>query len=362
MRAPVRADLALVGFGHVGRRFASLLAEHRPRLIGEEGLDCRIVGVATRRLGARFDAGGLDVDRIGGDSQPDAGAAISVPDAGAAFAVIDALGRSTADIRVMVETTVLDISAGQPAIDHVRAGFAAGCDVVTANKGPVAFAGASLQREAAAAGVSFLFEGAVMDGIPVFNLVRETLPLVQIRGFRGVLNSTTNHILTAMERGESFDAALARMQADGIAEADPSLDVAGWDAAAKTAALANVLLDAAISPLQVRRTGITAQDAARATAARANGLRLKLVAAAARVDGGGVAASVEPRELPASDLLAGLEGTANALILETERLGEIAICQRDGNLTHTAYALLSDLVTIGRRRQAPRAGRFRRSP
>ena len=110
--------------------------------------------------------------------------------------------------------------------------------------------------------MSFLFEGAVMDGIPVFNLVRETMPAVRIEGFRGVVNSTTNHILTALEDGEEFAPALAHMQAEGIAEADPSLDVDGWDAAAKAAALANVLLDARITPRDVDRTGIGPDTAA----------------------------------------------------------------------------------------------------
>src|SRR6185295_6931784 len=102
----------------------------------------------------------------------------------------------------------------------------------------------ALRDEATAAGTQFLFEGAVMDGVPIFNLVRETLPAATISGFRGVINSTTNHVLTALEQGDAFDAAVARMQAEGIAEADPSLDLEGWDAAAKTAALANVLLGA----------------------------------------------------------------------------------------------------------------------
>jgi homoserine dehydrogenase len=349
---PRRAALAFVGFGHVGRRFASLLVERRARLMDEHALDCRIAGVATRSLGARFDIHGLDVAGIDAHARPDPGAA---------FAVIDQLRRAEADLRVVVETSTLDVASGQPAIDHVRAAFAAGCDVITANKGPVAFAYASLTREAAAAGVNFLFEGAVMDGIPVFNLVRETLPLVAIRGFRGVVNSTTNHILTAMERGEPFDSALARMQAEGIAEADPSLDVDGWDAAAKTAALANVLLDANISPLDVCRTGITRTDGARGAAARASGRRLKLVASAARQANGAVSARVEPLALPATDLLAGLDGQANALVLETDLLGAIAICQLDGSLTHTAYALLSDLVTLAKRR-APRAAPPRRIP
>jgi homoserine dehydrogenase len=230
----------------------------------------------------------------------------------------------------------------------VRAAFAAGAHVITANKGPAAFAYAALAREAHAAGVSFLFEGAVMDGIPVFNLVRETLPAARVDGFRGVVNSTTNEILTSMEHGEAFEAALARMQAAGVAEADPGLDIDGWDAAAKTAALANVLLGATLTPHDVRREGIGPHHAARCRAAVANGRRLKLVAHAARAKDG-VRASVELQELSASDPLAIVDGQANALELDTWPAGRVVITQRDGGLEKTAYALLSDLITVARR-------------
>ncbi len=250
---------------------------------------------------------------------------------------------------MVVETTTLDIAAGQPAIEHVRAAFAAGCHVVTANKGPAAFAFATLRAAADAAGVSFLFEGAVMDGVPVFNLVRETLPAVEILGFRGIVNSTTNHILSALEDGEAFGPALARMQAEGIAESDPSLDVDGWDAAAKTAALANVLMNAELTPHGVERTGIGEQTADAARHARERGRRLRLVASASRRADGAVDAAVALTELRADDLLAGVRGQANALVLRTDLLGEIAICQLDGGLTHTAYALLTDLIAIRRR-------------
>jgi len=200
-----------------------------------------------------------------------------------------------------------------------------------------------------------------MDGVPVFNLVRETLPAVNVIGFRGVVNSTTNFILTAMEQGQPFAAALAEMQARGIAEADASLDVDGWDAAAKTAALANVLLGASITPHAVDREGITPAAGPRAVEARAAGRRLKLVARARR-EGRQVTARVRPEELPANDLLAGLDGQQNAIILETDLLEEIAVVQRGGSLTQTAYALLSDLVTIARARPlSPPSARGRRS-
>jgi len=351
----IRADLALVGFGNVAQRFVGLLEESRERLTCEDALECRIVGAATRRRGALYDPHGLDAARLRA-AWPSA-----LPAASGAYQIIDRLRRSDADLRVVVETTTLDIEAGQPAIDHVRAAISAGCHVVTANKGPVAFAYSALRDEAKAAGTQFLFEGAVMDGVPIFNLVRETLPAATVSGFRGVINSTTNHVLTALERGDAFDAAVARMQAEGIAEADPSLDLEGWDAAAKTAALANVLLGANLTPHTVRRTGIRPADGERARQARKEGRRLKLVASAIRTGAGTVQATVEPCVLAGSDLLASLDGKANALVLQTDVLGEIAICQLDGSLTHTAYALLSDLITL-RRRQVPLAVPARRIP
>jgi len=201
-----------------------------------------------------------------------------------------------------------------------------------------------------------------MDGVPVFNLVRETLPVASIAGFRGIVNSTTNYILTAMEHGQPFDDALAEMQARGIAEADPALDIDGWDAAAKTAALANVWLDARITPHEIERQGISPAEARRAREALAGGRRLKLVASATRQTRG-VTARVSLEALPADDLLAGVEAQQNALLLRTDLLDEIAIVQRGGSLTHTAYALLSDLVTIARAtRPAPPSTRRRRSP
>ena len=362
----MHADLALIGFGNVARRFADLIDERRQQLASAYDLTCRIVGIATRRHGAAWRPDGLDEDlRLMSGGTMEGVETLHDPATGPipadSFEVIRRLAGSDADVRVVVETTTLDRTAGQPAIDHVRAAIAGRCHIVTANKGPAAFAYDALRAEAEAAGVAFLFEGAVMDGVPIFNLVREALPAVAISGFRGVVNSTTNHILSALEDGDDFGPALARMQAEGIAEADPSLDIDGWDAAAKTAALANVLMDARITPQHVRRTGIDAQCGAPARRAKARGCRLRLVASAVRHNGE-VAAAVQPVELPADDLLAGLRGQANALILQTDLLGEIAICQLSGGLTQTAYALLSDLLTIRRRQPARHDAAVRRSP
>ena len=324
----MRADLALIGYGNVARRFETMLAEQQASLAATYGLECRIVATASRRHGCT----------AGGSPCADA------------FEAIAHAGCSDADLKVVIETTTLEIASGEPAISHVRAAIDAGCHVVTANKGPVAFAYDALERAAREAGVRFLFEGSVMDGIPIFNLVRETLPALEIKGFEGVINTTTNHILVAMETGQEFDAALAQMQSEGIAEADASLDVDGWDAAAKTAALANVLLSARITPRDVNREGITPAMAERARAAVSRGQRLKLVASAGHDSNGRVVARVAPRELPQDHLLAGLAGDANALILETDLLNKVAITQLASSLTQTAYALLSDLISIARHR------------
>jgi homoserine dehydrogenase len=337
----VKLAILLVGYGHVASRFVRLLDESRSALSAMD-IEPLIVGVATRRHGSTFDIAGLEPDRIA-----TALSAGSAPASSARF-ITDALTRVPAGLTpVLVETTTLDVESGEPAISHVRAGLAGGAHVITANKGPVAFAYRALAAEAGAARRAFLFEGAVMDGVPVFNLVRETMPAVTVHGFRGVVNSTTNFMLTAMERGEPYDAALRRMQEAGVAEADPSLDVDGWDAAAKAAALANVLLDAGTTPRRVAREGLDRAAGARAIEARARGRRLKLVASAA---GRGATAVVRVglQELEPDDPLAILDGQGNALEVDTWPLGRIVITQRDGGLEKTAYALLTDLVTVAR--------------
>jgi homoserine dehydrogenase len=363
-------DLVLVGFGHVARRFVTLLAEQRLRIALEHGLRVRVIAIATKRHGQVFSPSGVRAASLAARvaANESIGPAVS-----SSLDFVRAVTRNSAATArqrrlVIIETTTLDIAHGEPAISHIRAALAGRAHVITANKGPVAFAYRSLARAAHRSGRRFLFEGAVMDGIPVFNLVRETLPVVRVIGFRGVVNSTTNYILTAMERGQPFDEALADMQARGVAEADASLDVDGWDAAAKTAALANVLLDAAITPQTVDRQGISAETGRRAMEARAAGRRLKLVASAGR-QGRRITARVAPEELPADDLLARLDGQQNAIILQTDLLSEIAVVQRGGSLTDTAYALLSDLVTIARdvrmgraTRQSRPSARRRRSP
>ncbi len=339
-----------------------MLGELKPELEAR-GIEPVVMGIATRHHGSLFNGAGLDTVQVAqrvaeGDLVGPASTSPSAHDLIAQFCSKDGMASpgserdaappgSSAEARVVVETTPLDVQSGEPAISHIRAAFAGGAHVITANKGPVAHAYRALADESRTAGVRFLFEGAVMDGIPIFNLVRETMPGATVLGFRGVVNSTTNHILTAMEHGDAFDAALARMQALGIAEADASLDVDGWDTAAKVAAMANVWMDAGLSPRDVQREGISSADATRVVTALGRGQRVKLVGRASRTDAG-VHASVRLETLEMSDPLGGLEGQANALEIDTDVLGRVVITQRDGGLEKTAYALFADLLTIAK--------------
>lgn len=358
-------DLILIGFGNVARRFVRLLDELGPMLAREHDVAARVVGVGTRSRGCAFATTGLDTREL--LARFDAGLRLGTGSRAPSSFLRSALERSATAARrrrlIVVELTTLDVRAGRPAIDHVRTALRGGAHVVTANKGPAAFAYRDLAEEERRAGRCFMFESSVLDGVPVFNLKRSTLPGVTVGSFQGVINSTTNYILTAMEQGETFDGALAAMQRAGIAEADPSLDIEGWDAAAKTAVLANVLLGGALTPHMVEREGLSAAAADRIKAARDVGRRVKLVASAERV-GDVVRGRVRLVELPETDLLAQLEGQQNALVLQTDTLGEIAIVQRGWGLTQTAYGLVADIVAVARhvrettgRRSTPRSPR-----
>jgi homoserine dehydrogenase len=343
--------LVLIGFGNVARRFLRLLDESAERL----DFTWKVVGISTKHHGSVIDMAGIDVaramstvegsqslDRL--DETPRERSGIDV-----IRQIADAAADEAAEGRlVCIETTVLDIDRGEPAVSHVRAALEGQAHVVTANKGPAAFAYHELEALAESVDRIFFFEGAVMDGVPVFNLVRETMPAIAVDGFRGVINSTCNFILTELERGKEFGVALAEMQARGIAEADPTLDVDGWDAAAKTAALVNVLMGSAMTPHHVARTGIREVTGLDVRDAVARNRRIRLVASATR-HGGKVRAVVEPEELDHEDPLANLVGLENALYLHTDLLGEVGIVQRTGSLTQTAYALLSDLSRISQR-------------
>ncbi len=306
----------------MGRAFARLLEQKR------SVYPFRIVAIQTARHGAVFDPRGLSV-------QPAFGSA--------AVSIDEFLDRSKAE--VVMELTTLDPATGEPAITHIRKAFARGMHVVTANKGPIAHAYAALRNEAKEAGVQFRFESTCMDGAPVFNMVRCNLPGVKVLGFTGVLNSTSKVVIAAMRRGLSMEEGIDEARKLGITEADASYDIDGWDSAAKAAALANVLMDAQVTPLDVDRKGIGRVTVAKIQDMTASRKTVCLVSQGTRT-ATGVKLRVRAEVLDDTDILASVQGTSNLLLLHTDLMGTVGTVSISPGVDQTAYGVFSDLVDI----------------
>ena len=247
----------------------------------------------------------------------------------------------------MCEITYTDIKTGQPATDHIRAALAKGMSVTTTNKGPTALASQELTELAAANGARFLFEGTVMAGTPLLNLIRETLAGSEITEMQGILNGTTNFILTRMEGGMDYAAALAEAQSLGYAEAVPDADVLGFDALAKVTILANNVFGASLRPADSPCEGITKITPEQIEAAAADGKKYKLIGRVWR-DGVAVRASVGPQLVDNTHPLAGVAGATNAMTITTDTLDEVTIVGPGAGRRETGFALLIDLIHLGR--------------
>jgi homoserine dehydrogenase len=314
--------LALIGYGNVGRALARLI-----RRKGRE-FPFTITGIHTLRHGTAIDL----------KSAPEN------PAFGPRAESVDAfLDEARAD--AAVELTTLEPSAGEPAISHIRAAFARRMHVVTANKGPVAHAYAALREEAARAGVAFRFESAVMDGAPVFNIWRNAMPGVKVLGFTGALNSTSKLVVEAMERGGSLEDGLEAARALGVTEGSGAFDVEGWDSACKTAALANVLMDARTTPQRVSTRGITRLTPERVAEIAAQGKTVRLISRA-RKTAAGVSLRVRAEVLDRRDILASVPGTSNIILFHTDLMGTFGTVSIDPGVEQTAYGVFSDLAGL----------------
>ena len=251
-------NLCFLGLGNVNRTLVRLLEERAQELRDRHGIAFRITGIASRRLGWMADENGIDSDlllALNSDATPNSWRTrVSAPHDN----IRGWLAAAKAD--VLFEATSLNVKTGQPAIDHIRAALDHGAHAITANKGPIVHAYRELRDLAAKQGKKFLFESTVMDGVPIFSFF-EQLPAIHLQGFHGILNSTTNVILSEMETGLTFNEALKKAQALGIAETDATHDIDGWDAAVKTAALITVLMgsDENAAPIrleEIAREGI----------------------------------------------------------------------------------------------------------
>ena len=335
-------NLCFLGFGNVGRALVRLLVAKSADLRELYGIEWRITGVASRRIGwLQNDApDGFDIPKLLSDH--------SLTDSSSPSNGIDAWLRA-ARPDVVFETTSLNPETGQPAIDYLRAVLESGAHAVTANKGVIVHGFNELNELAALAGKHLLFESAVLDSAPVFSLFREALPAARLRGFSGVFSSTTNVIIETMEAGRSFEEGLKTAQDLGVAETDPTHDIDGWDATVKVCAVASVLMNIPLKPDEVTREGIRELSPRKLQAARVAGTPFKLMARA-KLDGNGkLVATVRPEQISASDPLGNVRGTSLAIHFELDMMPGLTITSHRPNLQSTAYGMLADFINAVRK-------------
>jgi homoserine dehydrogenase len=343
---PRQYNLCFLGFGNVNRTLVRLFEDRRQELREHHGIDFRITGIASRRLGWIADENGIDSALLlrteSGREGHDFSRAEDLPKKGAALAAEVKSWLAAAHADVLFEATPLNVENGQPAVDHIRAALEHGAHAITANKGPVVHAYRELRDLAAGRGKCFLFESTVMDGVPIFSLF-DQLPVIHLQGFHGILNSTTNVILSHMEEGRTFEEALNKAQALGVAETDATHDIDGWDAAVKTAALITVLMDMPIKLKDIHREGICDLTPQAVRNAKRDGWPFKLVCRARRTSNT-IEASVQPEKVRITEPMARITGTSSYIYFETDIFPGLAITEENPGLYATAYGMLADFV------------------
>ncbi|MEN5075326.1 homoserine dehydrogenase [Isoptericola cucumis] len=325
--------VALLGYGVVGSEVARALVEHADDLAARAGARLELVGVAVR------DA-----------SRPREGVGTVVP--------ADLL---TEDAQGLVDRAdlVVEVMGGiEPPRSLIRRAIASGASVVTANKALLAAHGPELFEAADAAGVDLSFEAAVAGAIPIVRPVRESLAGDHVRRVLGIVNGTTNYVLDQMATyGVELEDAVKEAQGLGYAEADPTADVEGFDAAAKAAILASLAFHTRVSIDQVAREGITGVTSADVTAAAQTGYVIKLLAIAEQT-AEGVSARVHPALVPAEHPLAAVRGAFNAVFVEADGAGPLMFYGQGAGGRPTASAVLGDLVSAARDRLAGGKGAY----
>lgn len=334
--------LALLGFGNAGRAFAKMLTDKMPEIRQCYGRGVLVTAVSTGSRGAVINEDGIDLRKAWTDIENTGAFAADTP----GLCSLDSLQViAQADCDAVVEMTPLNIFTGQPAISHIKSAFEKGCHVVSANKGPIAWAFDELKAMAEEKGLCFFYETTVMDGTPVFNLTEHTLKFCKVTEVSGILNSTTNYILEEMALGKEYDAILEAGKKLGFIEADPAMDIEGYDAAAKVTALLNVLMHAGITPEDVDRTGIEHITVADIEEAADRGKVIKLLCRGT-LEGGRVKASVKPVEVDRGDMLASIDSTTSVVSITTDLMGKLSVIEHAPEIEQTAYGVFGDIVRV----------------
>jgi homoserine dehydrogenase len=337
--------LLFIGFGTVGQGLAELLVEKGEQLLEEYGLKFTAVGISDKLKGSLLNPNGINLSQVleAAVSGKNMAEGSEYKFDGDALEMI-----RSAEADVLLEATYTDIKTGEPAASHVKEALENNMHVVTTNKGPVALYYKDLSELARKKRKEFLFEGTVMSGTPMLNFIRETLAGSAVTEIKGILNGTTNYILTRMEEGLSYAEALTKAQELGYAEAVPDADVLGWDALAKVTILAKWVFGADANPFDYPCEGITGITASAIADARNRGKRFKLIGKVWK-EGDYIKASVGPEEVDFTHPLAAVMGATNAVTVSTDTLGDVTVVGPGAGRKETGYSMLIDLITIGRK-------------
>lgn len=329
--------IMMIGFGTVGQGFAELLLEKKNEL--PEKIE--IVAVYDKKMGGVVDPNGIDLKSL--LEAASSGQIYSLQGGIKEVDVPNFIKEVPSD--VMVEVTYTNLETGEPAYTHIIEALKSGKNVVTTNKGPIALFYNELKSLADKYNRILKFEGTVLSGTPAINLAFSSLKGSKINKIRGILNGTTNYILTNMQTGMSYSEALKEAQKLGYAEADPTGDVEGWDAMAKILILTNVLLGGGITKKDVFREGITGITADMVKEAIMEGKKWKLIGEA-KVMGNRIEASVKPQKISKEDKLYSVDGVLNSIVFTTDTLGEVQIVGPGAGRRETGYAVLSDILSL----------------
>jgi len=337
-------NLAFIGFGNVARALARLLLRKQDLLKSQYDINFSFTGIATGRHGFAVNPDGIDIQQV--LSLVESGKSITPLSTLQVNNSLEVIQHSSA--HVMFENSPVNTQTGQPALDHIRMALELGMHAITANKGPVVHGYRELTALASSKGKTFGFESTVLGGSPVFSVFRETCPLAELSSFKGILNATTNIILSRMENGESYEDAVKYCQSVGVAETDPTNDVDGWDAAIKVAALVTVLMDTPFTPQQVNPTGIRGITPEMIAKAKAEGKRYKLACSVEKA-GGQINARVAPELVDSSSPLYGIMNSSTGVSFRTDVLPDYSITVSErkgmaGGPIETAYGLFADFV------------------
>ena len=338
----------MMGFGNVGRAVATLFLQRGAAVERDHGVAVRFVLVADRS-GAAVDPAGLDLQRLLDVKARTGGVATYSGGGRPGLGGAAAIASVAADL--LLEASPTSVRMGEPGLAHIRAALNRGMHVVTANKGPLIVAYRDLMRLAHERGLELRYAGAVAAPTPALELARYALHGAVVESIEAVPNATTNYILTLMEAGYALEDGIRAAQDAGIAETDPSLDVEGWDSAAKIIILANTVIGGDLRLDDVDVEGISAVTTAHLTQARRQGRALKLLASVRRGPRG-LHAAVAPTPLPVEHPLARLRNTAMGVLFHTDLLGDLLVSVEGDAPLSTAQAMLRDVVNIGREHRA----------